>query len=436
MGNKKPVTAIIVGGGHRSFTYAQLAIDDPDMLKIVGIADPNPDRRKKAMELFGFGEECCFKSAEELAAVPKFADAIINGTMDHQHVDTSVPLLEKGYDMLLEKPFSVNIDEMKTLLQTVRKNKNKVMICHVLRYSPFYRTVKEKIRSGAIGDVINIQTAEHVSYHHLSTSYVRGKWGNSDYCKTSMLLAKCCHDIDILMWLMDKVKPIQVNSYGSIFQFKPQNAPEESGTRCLVDCPLVDCCDFSAKRIYLDHPRRWAMYVWDALEGLDHEPTMQDKENLLKGDSPYGRCIFKSDNNVVDHQSVLFQFANGATATHNMVGGTARSTRTIHVIGTKGEIYGDFESSTLHLQTIMTESPTGFAYEEVDLGTFSEDSHGGGDIGLITDFVHYIRDGIQSVECTAIENSVSGHLAVFLADKSMQECGKPQAFDFSDYLLD
>ncbi len=433
MESRKPVTAIIVGGGHRSFTYAQLALEDPTALKIVGIADPNPDRRKKAREMFGFSEDYCFETAQQLAAVPKFADAIINGTMDHQHIETSLPLLSVGYDMLLEKPFAVNMQEMQQLLQTVKKYGNKVMICHVLRYSPFYRSVKEKIRTGVLGDIINIQTSEFVSYHHLSTSYVRGKWGNSDLCKTSMLLAKCCHDIDILMWLMGDTMPSSVSSFGSIFQFKPENAPANAGNRCLVDCPLVDTCDFSAKRIYLDHPRRWAMYVWDALEGLDHEPTMEDKANLLKGNSPYGKCIYKSGNNVVDHQSVLFNFSNGATATHNMVGGTARSTRTIHVVGTKGEMYGDFEGGSLHLQTIETESPTGYKYEDVPLDTFSEDSHGGGDIGLIRDFVNYIRDGIQSVECTAIENSVAGHLAVFLADKSMAENGTPQIFDFSAF---
>ena len=433
MENKRPTTAIIVGGGHRSFTYAQLAIEDPTALKIVGIADPNPDRRKKAMQMFGFGEDGCFETAQQLASVPKFADAVINGTMDHQHIETSLPLLEAGYDMLLEKPFAVNMEEMQILLQTVKKYGNKVMICHVLRYSPFYRTIKEKIRTGVLGDIINVQTSEFVSYHHLSTSYVRGKWGNSDICKTSMLLAKCCHDIDILMWLMGDTTPASVSSFGSIFQFKPENAPANAGTRCLVDCPLVDSCDYSAKRIYLEHPRRWAMYVWDALEGLDHEPTLEDKANLLKSDNPYGRCIYKAGNNVVDHQSVLFNFKNGATATHNMVGGCARSTRTIHIVGTKSELYGDFEASTLHLQTIQTESPTGFLYDEVDLGTFSEDSHGGGDIGLIRDFVNYVRDDVRSVECTAIENSVAGHLAVFLADKSAAENGAPQIFDFSKF---
>ncbi len=433
MENKKPLTAVIVGGGHRSFTYAQLAIEDPTSLKIVGIADPNPDRRKKAMKMFGFGEDCCFETAQEMASVPKFADAVINGTMDHQHIETSIPLLEAGYDMLLEKPFAVNMEEMQLLLQTVKKYNNKVMICHVLRYSPFYRTIKEHIRTGVLGEIINIQTSEMVSYHHLSTSYVRGKWGNSDICKTSMLLAKCCHDIDILMWLMDATQPVAVSSFGSIFQFKPEKAPKNAGERCLVDCPLVDTCDFSAKKIYLDHPRRWAMYVWDALEGLDHEPTMEDKKMLLKGNSPYGKCIYKSGNNVVDHQSVLFNFKSGATATHNMIGGTARSTRTIHVVGTKGEMFGDFEAGSLHLQLIQTESPTGFEYKDVEIATFSEDTHGGGDIGLIRDFVDYVRDDKRSVECTAIENSVAGHLAVFLADKSASENGTPQIFNFSQF---
>ena len=248
----KPITAIIVGAGHRAFTYAKLAITNPELLKIVGVADPDKIRQKKAMEMFGFPKENCFDSAEELAKAPKFADAVINGTMDEQHLATSLPLLKKGYDMLLEKPFATNEKEMRELVNCVKENGNKVMICHVLRYTPFYLSIKEIVHSGEIGDIINIQTSEHVSYHHLSTSYVRGKWANSDRCHTSMLLAKCCHDIDIMMWMMSETKPVSISSFGSKFQFKPENAPKDAGTRCLVDCPLVDTCRYSAKRLYLD----------------------------------------------------------------------------------------------------------------------------------------------------------------------------------------
>lgn len=413
-----PVTAIIVGGGHRSFTYAELALNCPDKLKIVGIADPNPFRCEKARKMFGFPQENCFASAQELAEVPRFADAIINGTMDHQHFETSVPLLKKGYDMLLEKPFVVNMQELDELVDIVKKNGNKVMICHVLRYTPFYLTIKERILAGEIGDIISINMFEHVSYHHASTSYVRGKWGNSDICKTPMLLAKCCHDIDIMMWIMGDVKPKTVSSCGSIFQFKPEMAPADAGEKCLVDCPHADTCIYSAKRIYIDHPDRWEFYVWSALEDMENA-TIEDKINLLKGDSPYGKCIYKSDNNVVDHQSVMVNFENGATGTHNMIGGAARPLRRIEIVGTKGEIFGEFENNDIHVLRINPDPGKEYDEEVVDLSAFCEGGgHGGGDLGLAEDFVNFIRGEKPSVSCTTIFDSVAGHKSIFLAEES------------------
>ena len=427
---KQPITAIIVGAGHRAFVYSKLALTDPDKLKIVCVADPDKIRQKKAMEMFGFPKENCFDSAQELAKVPKFADAVINGTMDEQHIETSIPLLEKGYDMLLEKPFATNEEEMRTLVDCVRKNGNKVMICHVLRYTPFYLSIKERVSAGEIGDIINIQTCEHVSYHHLSTSYVRGKWANSDKCHTSMLLAKCCHDMDMMMWMMSETKPVAISSFGSKFQFKPENAPKEAGTRCLVDCPLVDTCRYSAKRLYLDQPERWAFYIWDKLEGIEN-PTDEDRINLLKGDSNYGKCIYKCDNNVVDHQSVLVNFASGATGTHNMVGGSSKPQRRIHIIGTLGEIYGDFEESKFYVSKIHPTKTDEKIVEEVDLRVGGDmvgayGGHGGGDEKLAADFVEYLRGGKPSLACTSIFDSVAGHLCVYLADKSREENGMPQ----------
>ena len=426
----QPITAVIVGAGHRAFVYSKLALTDPDKLKIVGVADPDKIRQKKAMEMFGFPKENCFDSALELSRVPKFADAVINGTMDEQHVETSIPLLKKGYDMLLEKPFATNEKEMRELVSCVKENGNKVMICHVLRYTPFYLSIKERVASGEIGDIINIQTCEHVSYHHLSTSYVRGKWANSDVCHTSMLLAKCCHDIDLMMWMMSDTQPSMISSFGSKFQFKPENAPKEAGTKCLVDCPLVDTCRYSAKRLYLDQPKRWAFYIWDKLEGIEN-PTDEDRINLLKGDSNYGRCIYKCDNNVVDHQSVLVNFKNGATDTHNMVGGSAGPMRRIHFIGTKGVIYGDFEESKFTVAKIHPTKTDEKTVEVVDLNVNGDmvgayGGHGGGDEKLAADFVEFLRGGKPSLACTSIFDSVAGHLCVYLADKSREENGMPQ----------
>ena len=433
---QKPVTAIIVGAGHRAFVYSKLAKTDPDKLKIVGVADPNPVRRQKAMEEFGFGEDMCFESADELAERGKLADAIINGTMDEQHLVTSIPLLNAGYDMLLEKPFAVNEKEMRELVACAKKNNSKVMICHVLRYTPFYYGIKEIVNSGEIGDIINIQTTEHVSYHHLSTSYVRGKWANSKKCHTSMLLAKCCHDLDIMMWMMSETKPKKISSFGGKFQFKPENAPAGAGTICMKDCPLVDTCVYSTKRLYIDHPDRWAFYVWDALEGIKN-PTIEDKINLMKSDSPYARCIYKCDNDVVDHQSVMVEFESGATGTHNMVGGSSEPRRDIHIIGTKGEIFGNFEDSKF---TVLKINPSPDAHneecdvEEHDLRVTGDmvgayGGHGGGDERLAADFVKFIRGEEHSLACTSIFDSVAGHLSVYLADQSRENGGEPQTVE-------
>ncbi len=430
----KPVTAIIVGAGHRAMVYSELALTHPDMLKIVGVADPNPVRRRKAQELYGFGDDMCFEDAAELASRGRLADAVINGTMDEQHIETAIPLLECGYDMLLEKPFAVNEQEALLLRDCAKKNNSKVMICHVLRYTPFYYSIKERIAAGEIGDIINIQTTEHVSYHHLSTSYVRGKWANSEKCHTTMLLAKCCHDIDLMMWMMSETKPVQVSSFGGKYQFKPENAPENAGTVCMKDCPLVDSCVYSTKRLYIDHPDRWAFYVWDKLEHIDN-PAIEDKIALMKSDSPYARCIYKCDNDVVDHQSVLVNFRSGATGTHNMVGGSATSLRKIHIIGTKGEICGDFESSKYTVKKI---NPSPDAHneecdvEEVDLNIVGDmvgayGGHGGGDGRLAADFVKFVRGEEPSLACTSIFDSMIGHMTVYRADASREDGGVPKS---------
>lgn len=424
---KKPITAIVLGAGHRAMVYADYSLSHPDELKIVGVADPDEYRRNMVCEKFGFPKENCFHDAEALSKVPKFADAIINGTMDEQHVSTSIPLLKLGYDMLLEKPFCVNKTEMNELLDVVNEHKNKVMICHVLRYSPFYLRIKEKVASGELGKIINIQTIENVSYHHMATSFVRGKWGNSEKCHTSMLLAKCCHDMDIMMWMMSETKPVSVSSVGSRIQFREENAPKKAGTYCLKDCPLVDSCQYSAKKIYLEHLDSWEFYVWQELESVKN-PTMEQRIELLKR-SPYGKCVYKCDNDVVDHQSVLVNFESGATGTHNMIGGASNPLRVIKITGTKGEIYGEFENNIIRMLKIDPESNGFFTEERLDIEDFDLDGHGGGDDNLTADFIRLVAGEEVTISCTSIHDSVAGHYTIFLADESREDRGAVKFVD-------
>ena len=421
----KPITAIIVGAGHRSLHYASYAALHPGDLKIVGVADPNGLRRKQVAEKFGLPEQRCFRTAVELAAQPKFADAVINGTMDHHHVPTSIPLLQAGYHLLLEKPLATDEAEMRQLVGTVETSGRTVMICHVLRYAPFYARIKELVGNGEIGDVVNIQTLEHVSYHHMAVGFVRGKWNRKARCRSSMLMAKCCHDLDLLAWMKSGISPASVASFGSNMYFRPENIPDDAGHRCLVDCSIEPECLYSARKHYIDHPDRWSFYVWDGLEHIA-QPTIAHKIESLKTDNPYGRCVWRCDNDVVDHQSVVVSFDDGCTATHNMVGGTARPSRSIHLLGTKGEIQGVFEDSRIVIRHMDTRPDHEYSEAVIDLNEHGDmhgasGGHGGGDLRLVSDFVNTLRGRPRSISCTSLEDSIAGHAIGFCADRAMEE---------------
>jgi len=422
--SNKPVTAVIVGAGHRAMVYADYSLHHPDELKIVGVADPVEHRRQTMAERYKFSPERCFGTAEELASKPRLADAVINGTMDQQHVPTALPLLAAGYDMLLEKPAATSEEEMWQLLNSARQHGNKVMICHVLRYAPFYMAIRERVAAGEIGEVINIQTVEHVSYHHMAVGFVRGKWAREDVCGSTMLMAKCCHDLDLITWMKSGIRPVRVASFGSNMQFRPEKMPEGAGTRCLVDCPIEADCLYSARKHYIDHPERWRFYVWAGLEEMEN-PTIEDKIQSLKTDNPYGRCVWRCDNSVVDHQSVLVEFEDGCTATHNMVGGAARPSRSIHLIGTTGEIQGVLEDSRFVVRHIDPRPGHEYSEEVVDLNVSGDmhgafGGHGGGDLRLAADFVRYVQGEPCSIGCTRLEDSVYGHLIGFRADQSRE----------------
>ena len=420
------ITAIVVGAGHRAMIYSRLAKIFPDRFKIVGVADPNPIRRKMVADEYGIKPEMMFENAAELAAKGKLADAVINGTMDSDHVPTSIPLLEAGYDMLLEKPFAVNVEEVRLLSDAVRRTGRTVMICHVLRYAPFYVEIKKRIASGEIGEVVSIQTAEHVSYHHIANCFVRGKWRRSDISKSSMLMQKCCHDLDLISWLMSGIRPVRIASFGGRHFFCREKAPAGAGEYCLLDCPLEKSCPYSNRQINLNHPKRWASYVWTNLEGIK-EPTMEQYEAELKRkDNPFARCIWKMDNNVVDRQTVIIEYANGAVVSHNMIGGTSRPCRKIHVVGTMGEIEGVLDDNKFVVRKIDARPEHEYSQDEVNLNNEGDTTgafggHGGGDLRLVDDFVSVLEGKKPSISCSAIQDSIIGHLITFQADRSMTE---------------
>lgn len=408
---QKPVTAVILGAGHRSLIYGDVSLSHPDVLKIVGVVDINPQKAEIAAARYGIDKSRVFYSVDELLKCGKIADIIINGTMDSQHVPTSVPLLKQGYDMLLEKPFATGASELAELFVTAKENKSCIFVCHVLRYASFYLGIRKVLESGVLGKIVSINMAEDISQHHTVVSYVRGQW-NNEKTGTPLLLAKSCHDIDLMMWMMGKDTPMTVYSVGSDFSFSPDKAPKGAGTRCLVDCPLEKDCPYSAAKHYLPDDIGHAFYLW----GEGNMPSREEKLKALKNDSPYGRCVWKCGHEGVDHQTVTITFESGAVGVFTLTGGAPKDERRIQIVGTKGSLFGSFENNTF---TVRTTNPDGSFCEKVyDAGTEATTLHGGGDTALVLDFCDYLKKGKPSLSYAELSDSLSSHLVIFAAEKS------------------
>lgn len=416
MNASAPVRAAVVGAGHRGQLYASYALSHPEELKIVAVVDVDEFRRGQMAQSHAIPAEMSFGTVEEFLRKPRSVDAVINGTMDPLHIPTSVPLLAAGYHMLLEKPIGVTQDEVMTLAAVAREHHSKVMICHVLRYAPFYVEIRKRVAAGEIGEIVSIQTTEHVSYHHMAVAFIRGKWSRADK-SSPMLMSKCCHDLDLIAWMKSGIAPRSVSSFGSRTYFRPERAPAGSGTRCMVDCQIEANCQYSARKHYIE------MGLWDvyAFQGIEHmAPTSEQKIESLRTDNPYGRCVWRCDNDVVDRQTVSVEFADGCTVTHNMIGGVSRPGRSIHLVGTEGEIQGFMEDSVFF---VRHPDPTpGHEYFEERVDTTTGDGgHGGGDLRLVADFVRVLRGESASISTTSLEDSVRGHLIGFAAEKSRHE---------------
>ena len=420
------IRTILVGCGDRACVYAEEGVKSLGLMEITAAVDPDPVRLQYVQERFGTPATMCFRNQDELLAQGKIADCVINGTMDQLHMQTAIPFLKQGYHMLLEKPIVNNRADLIELYRVSREHGCKLMTCHVLRYAPFYRKIKELILAGELGTIVNIRTDERVGAFHSSVSFVRGKWNMEAECGSSLLLAKCCHDIDLVCWLNEGNPPEEVYSQGGRNFILPEKAPEGAGTRCLVDCPeeVRKDCIYDVQSMYLDNCLLpW--YPWQCTGKNWQDVTEEEKVESLKTYNPHGRCFYKSGGDLVDHQNVAVRFANGSTAIHSMLLGCMKAGRSIFISGTRGEIEGDVEDGCFALRKY--DKATATYREEIfrfDDTAGETGGHFGGDRGLVADFCHILSGGQPSISYTSIENSITGHLLVYTADES-RKTGRP-----------
>lgn len=410
--NQTPVTAIVLGASGRGKLYGDYSLEHPDDLKIVAIAELVELRRNMYGDKYGVPKENRTASWVELLSRPKFADTVIIAMPDHLHYEPCMKALELGYDILLEKPIAQTEEECRRLVAYAEEKKKIVCLTHVLRYSPYFLMLKEVIQNGAIGDLISIQHFEPIDHVHMAHSYVRGSWRKAE-SSTPLVMAKSSHDLDILYWMIGKPCKRTV-AFGKLTHFTKENAPKGATARCTDGCPVESTCPYSALKIYY-RDRTW-LYVFD----LPEEKEKQGEailENLKNG--MYGRCVYHCDNNQPDHYMMLMEFEGDVTVNFSIEAFTSYSGRRTRVMGTRGDIVGNMETFTV--TDFVTGVSKTYDANAKDALNYENVGHGGGDEGMIRDWIEAVRTQNPNVMSTPLNESLESHLIAFAAERSRKE---------------
>lgn len=402
---------IIAGVGGRGSVYARHFQRFGH--SVVALAEPREKYREIIAQECNVSAEHCYSDWREMAALERFADIVVISTQDDMHVEPVKAFAAKGYHILLEKPMAPDLQGCREILQAVKDNQIQMSVCHVLRYTKYTRKIKELLQSGCIGDIVSIQHLEQVKYWHQAHSFVRGNWRNSQE-SSPMILAKSCHDLDWLRYIMD-CSCLRVSSFGSLYHFRSENKPAAAAERCL-DCPqeIENSCPYSAKRFYLGRVRKGEIH-WP-LDVLCPNPDENSITEALRT-GPYGRCVYACDNDVVDHQVVNMEFANGRSVSFTMTAFTLDGGRKTTIFGTHGQLIGD--GSKIEVCRFNDESRL-----IIDTAASSDDvsgGHGGGDGGIVDSLQNAILSPASAENLSDPEVSLESHLIAFAAEISRKE---------------
>ena len=399
-----PIEAVLVGAGQRGTrAYGDYALRNPDAIRFTAVVEPHDGRRRRFAEAHAIPPQRQFRSWEELYAQGRIAQALLNATLDRMHIDSTLPALGQGYCVLLEKPMAHTLAGTIRLVQEAERQGCLLMICHVLRYTSFFSTLHDIISSGRLGEIVTVEHREDVAFWHMAHSYVRGNWRSSTI-ESPMILAKCCHDMDILYWNLGPA--VRLNSYGSLLHYRAENAPEGAPERCTDGCPAADDCPWYAPRLYLHEQD-----VWPA-SAIAEEATLKARRQALEA-GPYGRCVYHCDNDVVDHQTVSMELGSGATAVLFMHGHSHHEGRTMRYDGTRATLLGEFSYGAADAVTIHDHLSGRVERIVPEAGP---SGHGGGDEGVMGAFVRAVRDPSQAA--TTARESLESHLMAFGAEEA------------------
>ena len=394
---------IVIGAGSRGSIYGSWAFANG--IEIAAVAELRPDRLMEAGKQWNVPQDRLFTDAEDLFALGRIANAAIIATMDRDHFGHVMAALDCGYDILLEKPISPDPRECLAIEEKANRLGRKITVCHVLRYTNFFGAIKDIIDSGELGKIVAIKHSENIGNFHMAHSFVRGNWRN-DTLSSPIIMQKSCHDLDILLWLTG-ARCTKVAAFGSLSYFKESNAPAGSTERC-VNCPVAPSCRFEAKKCYLPTLGSWPTDV------VCLEQTEAALDAALES-GPYGRCVYRCDNNVCDHMSIIMEFDNEVTATFSLTAQTSPCHRNIHIMMEDGEIIGDDSQRQILVRRHVSSNADTFQERIIHIRT-NASGHGGGDAGIMEDFTASLSANGQTR--SAISASVESHLMACAIEKA------------------
>lgn len=406
---KDQVTMALVGAGSRGLqAYPRHLVNSAHKVAITAVAEPRGEWREEAIRRFNIPREHAFSDWKELAEQPRLADGALVATQDQMHVEPACALMRKGYHVMLEKPMATTEEGCREIIVAREETGRMLAVCHSMRYSSYSRTIKKLLTENVIGDIACIQHVEPVGYWHMAHSYVRGNWRREE-TSSPILLAKSCHDLDILRYWIGK-RCLRVSSFGALGHFNRASQPAGAAERC-VDCPsaIEAGCPYSALKIYLRD--RYGNPDWpNNVLSVDTSPEAI-AEALRTG--PYGRCVYACDNDVVDRQVVNLEFEDHISASFTMCGLTRMSDRETWIMGTHGQLRG--RNGTIEHHDFRTDTTREVPFEVE--GGLAATGHPG-DSAIILNFVEAIAKDNPELLLTTPEVSLESHLMAFAAERS------------------
>ena len=404
------VTFSVVGLGGRASAYLS-ALQElyPNEHQVVAVADPDPAKQARARNDYGLQDNQIFDTDLDLMEQPRLSDVAIVATQDKLHLRDIRGLLAKGYDLILEKPVATTLEELQEIAAVSKSFPDQmVAVCHVLRHTVFFGEIRRILESGRFGPVVSIQHNENIGYYHFAHSYVRGPWNNSE-TSGPLTLTKSCHDMDILLYLLENTHCQQISSYGALSIFNRDHYDPATMAPMCVDCPQNESCAFSAPKLYSSGKIKSVVF--------DRSSVDKVRENL--GTSPYGRCVYHCDNNVVDHQSTAIQFDNGVTATFSLSAFSAKVNRSLKIMCQFGEIRAIEKPYLIETTDFRTDETT---VTELDI---RDRGHGGGDKAFVKDFMESYLHGVPFN--STLEQAIESHAMALLAEESRKDNGNAQS---------